>query len=92
LSWGQYTGAGPAGIVPKATAITSPQLTGAAPFCLRRARIFDCWNGGVPQQTREHAMKVLVDFSYAAFLAAAIGTAVGGTALSFVWLIAKLNA
>jgi hypothetical protein len=42
--------------------------------------------------TREHAMKVLVDFSYAAFLAAAIGIAVGGTAFSFVWLVAVLNA
>jgi hypothetical protein len=41
---------------------------------------------------REHAMKVLVDFSYAAFLAAAIGIAVGGTAFSFVWLVAVLNA
>jgi hypothetical protein len=37
-------------------------------------------------------MKVLVDFSYVAFLAAAIGIAVGGTALSFVWLISVLNA
>ena len=32
-------------------------------------------------------MKVLAEFSYAAFLAAAIGVAVGGTAFSFVWLL-----
>jgi hypothetical protein len=32
-------------------------------------------------------MKVLAEFSYAAFLAVAIGFAVGGTAFSFVWLL-----
>jgi hypothetical protein len=37
--------------------------------------------------TKEYAMKVLAQFSYAAFLAAAIGVAVGGTAFSFVWLL-----
>ena len=36
--------------------------------------------------------KVLVDFSFAAIVALAIGIAVGGTAFSFVWLIAVLNA
>jgi uncharacterized membrane protein YqgA involved in biofilm formation len=76
----------------KAPAISSPQLIAIGPCFSRGARIFGCWNGGVPQQAREHAMKVLVDFSYAAFLAAAIGIAVGGTAFSFVWLISVLNA
>jgi len=41
---------------------------------------------------REHAMKVLVDFSYATMLALGIGLAVGTTVLSFVWVIAKLSA
>jgi hypothetical protein len=36
-------------------------------------------------------MKVLAEFSYAAFLAAAIGLAVGGTAFSFVWLLHVLK-
>jgi hypothetical protein len=36
-------------------------------------------------------MKVLAQFSYAAFLAAAIGLAVGGTAFSFVWLLHVLK-
>ena len=36
--------------------------------------------------------KVLVDFSLAAMAALAIGIAVGGTAFSFVWLMAVLNA
>jgi hypothetical protein len=35
--------------------------------------------------------KVVADFSFAAALAALIGIAVGGTALSFVWLIAVLG-
>jgi hypothetical protein len=32
-------------------------------------------------------MKAVIDFSYAAFAAAVIGIAVGGTAFSFVWLL-----
>jgi hypothetical protein len=32
-------------------------------------------------------MKVVMDFSYAVVVAAAIGVAVGGTAFSFVWLM-----
>jgi hypothetical protein len=36
-------------------------------------------------------MKVLVDFSFTAALAAAIGMAVGGTAFTFVWLISILG-
>ena len=32
-------------------------------------------------------MKAVIDFSYAAFVAAMIGIAVGGTAFSFVWLL-----
>lgn len=32
-------------------------------------------------------MKALVDFSYAAVVAAMIGIAVGGTAFSVVWLM-----
>lgn len=37
-------------------------------------------------------MKMLADFSFAAAAAFAIGLAMGGTALSLVWLIAVLNA
>ena len=36
-------------------------------------------------------MKAVIDFSYAAFLAAAIGIAVGGTVFSLVWLLHVLN-
>ena len=36
-------------------------------------------------------MKAVIDFSYAAFAAAMIGIAVGGTAFSFVWLISMLK-
>jgi hypothetical protein len=32
-------------------------------------------------------MKAVIDFSYAAFVAAVIGVAVGGTAFSLVWLM-----
>ena len=32
-------------------------------------------------------MKIIADFSRAAFAAAVIGFAVGGTAFSFVWLL-----
>ena len=32
-------------------------------------------------------MKIIADFSRAAFAAAVIGLAVGGSAFSFVWLI-----
>ena len=32
-------------------------------------------------------MKIIADFSRAAFAAAVIGCAVGGTAFSFVWLL-----
>jgi hypothetical protein len=35
--------------------------------------------------------KIVVDFSLAAAAAALIGIAVGGSALSFVWLLAVLN-
>jgi hypothetical protein len=38
-----------------------------------------------------NVMKALVDFSYATFLAAAIGIAVGGTVFSFVWLLHALS-
>jgi hypothetical protein len=41
--------------------------------------------------TWEHTMKIVADFSFAAFLAAAIGIAVGGTAFSFVWLLHVLK-
>jgi hypothetical protein len=37
-------------------------------------------------------MKMLADFSLAAAAALAIGIAVGTTAFSLVWLIARLNA
>lgn len=37
------------------------------------------------------ARKVLVDFSFAAAAAALIGIAVGGAALTLVWLIAVLG-
>jgi hypothetical protein len=39
----------------------------------------------------EHIMKIVAEFSFAAFLAAAIGIAVGGTAFSFVWLLHVLK-
>ena len=35
--------------------------------------------------------KIVVDFSFAAAAAALIGIAVGGSALSFVWLLAVLS-
>ncbi|HEX6266211.1 MAG TPA: hypothetical protein VFZ81_04880 [Burkholderiales bacterium] len=35
--------------------------------------------------------KIVADFSFAAAAAALIGIAVGGTALSFVWLLAVLG-
>ena len=39
-----------------------------------------------PHQTGS-AMKAVIDFSYAAFVAAVIGIAVGGSAFAFVWLM-----
>jgi hypothetical protein len=36
---------------------------------------------------RERQMKAVIDFSYAAFVAAVIGIAVGGSAFSLVWLL-----
>ena len=41
--------------------------------------------------TWEQIMKIVAEFSFAAFLAAAIGLAVGGTAFSFVWLLHVLK-
>lgn len=35
--------------------------------------------------------RIVADFSFAAAVAALIGVAVGGAALSFVWLITVLN-
>jgi len=61
-------------------------LIGAAPRLRCGARILRCWNGGVSHEW-ERAMKAVIDFSYAAFVAAVIGIAVGGTAFSFVWLL-----
>jgi hypothetical protein len=66
-------------------------LIGAVPFSSSGRRIFGCCNGGVFHQ-EEHAMKMLADFSLAAAAALAIGIAVGTTAFSLVWLIARLNA
>jgi hypothetical protein len=66
-------------------------LIGAAPDCGSAARIFGWWNAFTPT-TEPNMQKVLVDFSLAAMVALAIGIAVGGTAFSFVWLIAVLNA
>jgi hypothetical protein len=37
------------------------------------------------------ARKIVADFSLAAAAAALIGVAVGGSALSFVWLLSILN-
>jgi hypothetical protein len=37
--------------------------------------------------TKEPAMKAVIDFSYAAVVAAMIGIAVGGSAFAFVWLM-----
>ena len=36
-------------------------------------------------------MKAVLDFSYAAFVAAVIGVAVGGSAFSLVWLLHVLK-
>ena len=36
---------------------------------------------------RDTPMKAVIDFSYAAVVAAVIGIAVGGTAFSLVWLM-----
>jgi hypothetical protein len=36
-------------------------------------------------------MKAVIDFSYAAFAAAMIGIAVGGSAFAFVWLMHVLK-
>jgi hypothetical protein len=52
-----------------------------------RPRILACWNAAHRNPTREFTMKAVIDFSYAAFVAAMIGLAVGGTAFSFVWLM-----
>jgi hypothetical protein len=41
---------------------------------------------------KERAMKMLADFTFAAAAALAIGIAIGGTALSLVWLVAVLHA
>jgi hypothetical protein len=62
-------------------------LTGSAPRLRCGARILHWWNAGVSPPNREHAMKAVIDFSYAAFVAAVIGIAVGGSAFSFVWLL-----
>lgn len=43
-------------------------------------------------KTENVMQRLLVDFSFAAALALAIGIAVGGSAFSFVWLISVLNA
>jgi hypothetical protein len=36
-------------------------------------------------------MKAVIDFSYAALIAAVIGIAVGGTAFSLVWILHVLK-
>jgi uncharacterized membrane protein YqgA involved in biofilm formation len=38
-------------------------------------------------ENKELAMKAVIDFSYAAVVAAVIGIAVGGSAFAFVWLM-----
>lgn len=40
---------------------------------------------------KERAMKMLADFTFAAAAAFAIGIAIGGTALSLVWVVAALH-
>jgi hypothetical protein len=44
-----------------------------------------------PQHASEQAMKAVIDFSYAAFVAAMIGVAVGGSAFALVWLLHVLK-
>jgi hypothetical protein len=40
---------------------------------------------------RRSALKAVIDFSYAALIAAVIGIAVGGTAFSLVWILHVLK-
>ena len=42
---------------------------------------------GMSHTNRNTPMKAVIDFSYAAVVAAVIGIAVGGTAFSLVWLM-----
>jgi hypothetical protein len=65
----------------------SPQLIGAAPRSRSTGRMLRCCNGGVSHKLERADMKAVIDFSYAAFVAAVIGIAVGGAAFSLVWLL-----
>jgi hypothetical protein len=42
---------------------------------------------GMSHANRSTPVKAVIDFSYAAFVAAVIGLAVGGAAFSLVWLM-----
>ena len=46
---------------------------------------------GMSHTHRSASVKAVIDFSYAAFVAAVIGIAVGGTAFSLVWLFSILK-
>jgi hypothetical protein len=89
LPCGQYTG----GAAPESAChgFATIDRRGAT-FALRRAHLALLkWRRisqtGAPHESRERAMKAVIDFSYAALVAAVIGIAVGGTAFSFVWLL-----
>jgi hypothetical protein len=69
-------------------------LVAGASFFGSGRRIFRGCNGGVPDKKGSAMLttrKIVADFSFAAVAAALIGVAVGGTALSFVWLLAVLS-
>jgi len=83
---------------------TIPERKARGLFCHRLATIHR--RGAIFAQPRAHlrlsqwrrippkgaAMKMLADFTFAAAAALAIGIAIGGAALSLVWLVAVLNA
>jgi hypothetical protein len=58
-----------------------------------RRRIFGWWNAGVPTKKGSAMLtrRIVADFSLAAAAAALIGIAVGGSALSLVWLLSILS-
>jgi len=62
-------------------------------FALPSAHValLECWRTDNKGSAMLSTRKIVVDFSLAAAAAALIGVAVGGSALSFVWLLAVLN-
>jgi hypothetical protein len=62
-------------------------------FSQRQAqlRLVQCKAYRQPRIAMHSTRRIVADFSFAAAAAALIGIAVGGAALSFVWLVAVLN-